>query len=266
LFAAPPPELRPALAAAGFQMDEVTLARLGVLAREAEDLAHLKAAVEVPEARAAVARQLLKPREEVNLPDVLRWVVQGADRAATLQQIISRQPLTATLTAERLTALAAQFGRQGELQRLAGAVAPDRAGGLFALSTEGRWLIGVSFILCAVGVTNAMFMSVTERFTEIATMKCLGALDGFIMQLFVYEAMLQGFLGGLIGAVLGLLLALLRGGWEFGGLMWGALSPGGLALGCLLALIAGVVVAVLAATGPAWVAARLSPMEAMRVE
>ncbi|MFQ6133274.1 MAG: ABC transporter permease, partial [Armatimonadota bacterium] len=35
------------------------------------------------------------------------------------------------------------------------------------------WLIGMSLLVCVVGIINSMLMSVTERFREIGTMKCL---------------------------------------------------------------------------------------------
>ena len=49
------------------------------------------------------------------------------------------------------------------------------------LSDRQMFLLGVSFVVCMVGIANAMLMAITERFREIATMKCLGATDGFIL-------------------------------------------------------------------------------------
>ena len=46
------------------------------------------------------------------------------------------------------------------------------------ISTKDIWLIVMSLIVCVVGIANSMLMAVTERFREIGTMKCLGALDG----------------------------------------------------------------------------------------
>ena len=50
---------------------------------------------------------------------------------------------------------------------------------------QTRWLLGLALLVAFVGILNAMLMSVTERFREIGTMKCLGALDGFIVRLFL---------------------------------------------------------------------------------
>jgi len=112
-----------------------------------------------------------------------------------------------------------------------------------------------------------MLMSVTERFTEIATMKCLGAMDRFVMMMFVFEAAIQGVVGGVVGLLLGVVLALGRGLLEFGVLLGAAASSAGdIAVAAALSLVVGVVLATLAAVGPSWVAARLAPMEAMRVE
>ena len=66
-----------------------------------------------------------------------------------------------------------------------------------------RWIVFLSLLVCVVGIVNAQLMSVTERFREIGTMKCLGALDRFILRLFLIEATLQGFIGSTIGAIAG---------------------------------------------------------------
>ena len=55
------------------------------------------------------------------------------------------------------------------------------------ITTKQLWLVSMSLIVCVVGIANAMLMSVTERFREIGTMKCLGALDGFVVRLFLLE-------------------------------------------------------------------------------
>ncbi len=127
-------------------------------------------------------------------------------------------------------------------------------------------LLSVSFLVCMVGIVNAMLMSVAERFREIATMKCLGATDGFIMMNFMLESAVQGIAGGIIGAILGMGLAILRSAWSYGSMALDHIPVVLLVGSALLSLVLGVILSVLAAVYPAFVAARLAPMEAMRIE
>ena len=59
-------------------------------------------------------------------------------------------------------------------------------------SAKQRWLLILSLLVCVVGIINAQLMAVTERFREIGTMKCLGALDRFVLRLFILESGMQG--------------------------------------------------------------------------
>ncbi len=129
------------------------------------------------------------------------------------------------------------------------------------------WLLFLSGMLCFVGVCNTMYMSVTERFREIGTLKCLGALDGFIIRLFMIESIFVGMVGSALGALLGCLLMMIQLvmvlDLEFIslGLLLRAIAIGGPG-----AVLGGTVLTVLAAIYPTWAAARMKPVEAMRVE
>ncbi|MEF3695880.1 ABC transporter permease [Desulfolutivibrio sp.] len=129
-----------------------------------------------------------------------------------------------------------------------------------------RWIVILSLLVCTVGIVNAQLMAVTERFREIGTMKCLGALDSFVLRLFLLEAGMQGFVGALIGAVFGAVAALLAGLARFGlsALVW--LPVGGLALSVGAAIVVGFVLSLAGVVYPAVVAARMRPIEAMRVQ
>jgi ABC-type antimicrobial peptide transport system permease subunit len=134
------------------------------------------------------------------------------------------------------------------------------------ISPKDVWLIVMSLIVCVVGIANSMLMAVTERFREIGTMKCLGALDRFVVRLFLLESSFQGLAGALIGALIGCLGSIILGLKDYGldlffyfpllPVLWIIL------LGCLL----GMILAVLGAAFPAWRAAKLPPAEAMRTE
>lgn len=142
----------------------------------------------------------------------------------------------------------------------------DRYGTASGLSPKTLWLIAVSFMVCVVGIANAMLMSVLERFKEIATMKCLGARNGTIAFLFITESTIVGLAGGLLGMFAGLALVLAVFWTRYRGMVFERFPAGDIlwtmlfCLGCSLAL------AMVAAIYPARVASRMAPMDAMRVD
>ncbi|HPC16768.1 MAG TPA: ABC transporter permease [Candidatus Hydrogenedentes bacterium] len=127
------------------------------------------------------------------------------------------------------------------------------------------WLAAISLLVCVVGITNAMLMSVTERYREIGTMKCLGALDWFVVKLFLIEAGVIGLLGSLLGAALGFMFSLLA--WMaqyehvFSAMPWRAVFAR-----LAMAVVVGAVLSVIGAIYPARRAGKMPPADAMRTE
>jgi putative ABC transport system permease protein len=136
------------------------------------------------------------------------------------------------------------------------------------VSAQQIWLIVMSLIVCVVGIANSMLMAVTERFREIGTMKCLGALNRFVVELFLLESGFQGLTGAIIGSFVGFISIMLLSLKDYGldlfrnfpDYILGVLAYMGIA--CVL----GMVLAIIGAAGPAYRAAQLPPAEAMRVE
>lgn len=123
------------------------------------------------------------------------------------------------------------------------------------------WLAGTSLLMCLVGITNSMLLSVAERFREIGTFKCIGASDTFIVKVFLMEAFVLGAIGSVAGALLGVAL------------MGGALALMGFAVPFfllpmkgLLAVGVGMLLTVGSAIGPAVQAARMPAVSALRTE
>ena len=265
VLVSPPEDFLAVLESAGFTTESFDLDALSNFATRVEEREVLQSALAVPSVRSALSRRLDVSPTELSLHDIFAWLEGDEDSAAWFSETLAEAGKT--LPGERLTDLAAFYLRSQQLQDIAGTEPPTAEAGLFSLGGRLGWLILLAFFVCIVGVANAMLMSVTERFTEIATMKCLGALDGFVMMMFVFEAAIQGLVGGVIGILLGALLAFLRGFVEFGSLLsLGTAGGGQVVLAALLSLLTGVFLAVIAAVGPSLVAARLAPMEAMRVE
>lgn len=169
------------------------------------------------------------------------------------------------LVPERLAELADARDEQASLLR-AERLTVGAGLGFMGLGERLAWLLFVSLLVCGIGIANAMLMTVTERFTEIATLKCLGALDGFIMLMFVLESSFLGVVGGVIGAILGALIGLSRMLASFGLNFAGAIPAMDIVLAVIASVVMGMLLAAAAAVLPSFKAARLAPMEAMRIE
>ncbi|MFW5882381.1 MAG: ABC transporter permease [Planctomycetota bacterium] len=128
------------------------------------------------------------------------------------------------------------------------------------------WLLVLSMLVCIVGIVNSMMMAVTERFLEIATMKCLGAMDSFILKAFLIESSTVGLAGSVLGAVLGVGIVLVQASARFGGTYWASFPAADLAKAAGAALVTGLILTIVGALLPAYKAARMHPIEAMRLE
>ena len=131
---------------------------------------------------------------------------------------------------------------------------------------QSWWLMSLAALVAFVGIMNAMLMSVTERFREIGTMKCLGALDSFIIKLFFLESVFQGMTGTIIGIIVGFILVLMFVAVSLGSIAWG-LIPFGAVFGWIgISFLVGTAISIVAAILPAWRAAIMQPVDALRSE
>jgi putative ABC transport system permease protein len=128
----------------------------------------------------------------------------------------------------------------------------------------------VSLLVGGIGVLNIMLVSVTDRTREIGTRKAIGASDSAILSQFVLEAITLAGLGGLIGVGLsvGLIVALkeLLASLGAGGGFLSSFSPVLSITPIAVAFGISVAIGLLAGGYPAWRAARLEPIEALRFE
>ncbi len=251
----------------GFQLDAEHQQMLLDRARLQADVAYLNRALQNPLVRQRFAHRYGVSDVSELTPETFfsRLATRGgADWFVSVQE---EAELPRHLVRAQVQPVADAWVYDRRLADLESAVAAlDLGEGRFGFSNRLMWLIGVSLLVCVVGITNAMLMSVTERFKEIATMKCLGATDGFIMTNFIMESGLQGLSGGFIGGVLGLFLGIARSSLSYGTIALTSLPTLALLQVFAVSVGAGIVLSILAAIYPALAAARLAPLEAMRVE
>ena len=129
-----------------------------------------------------------------------------------------------------------------------------------------KWIIILSLLVCVVGIVNAQLMAVTERFREIGTMKCLGALDRFILRLFLLEAGMQGLIGAAAGALAGAAFALINALIQYKLVSLTHLDWKDTAASIGIAVGVGCFLSLLGVLYPAILAAKMQPVEAMRIE
>lgn len=200
----------------------------------------------------ADAQQLLKDqlppavREQIDTTKVVTGITAYGTKGEDLDKL-----------ADRINAEVAGV----KAQKPSGLVASFRAGGaIFTAITTGAALLAL--VIGGLSVVNTMIMAVTERVREIGLKKALGAHTGQVMREYLLEATVIGAVGGLLGFGLGAALSLSINAVSSANLQLFLITPNLaiLALGFAIALgaLAGVV--------PAFRAARLDPVTALRTQ
>ena len=123
---------------------------------------------------------------------------------------------------------------------------------------------GISMLVAGVSIFNIMMMSVNERIKEIGIMRSIGTQKKEVMSMFIYEAAIIGVIGSLIGGVLSVL-----GGYAISALMLKT-TEYLFTVSSMMSVIEGVgfgiIISILCGVYPAWQAANLSPIDALRHE
>lgn len=125
-------------------------------------------------------------------------------------------------------------------------------------------IVMISLLVGGVGIMNIMYVTVTERTPEIGLRKALGATNRDVVWQFLIEALLITFWGWFLGAIIGIIVSYfltiaagyLNIAWEFS-FPWQGIG---------VALIFSLVCGLLFGYRPAKQAAKLDPVEALRIE
>lgn len=173
---------------------------------------------------------------------------------AFLTYILCSNGMASNISVLASDALQQKLAKQGLLEQFQSA---DQ-------QSQTAWMLGIALMISFVGIVNSMLISVTERFREIGTMKCLGGLDSFIVKLYLLESLMQGVVGTLVGVLVGIILAYVEGLSRFGGETWGLLPVLTLVKYVVITVCCGIALTTTGALYPAWRAAKMEPIDAIR--
>ena len=125
------------------------------------------------------------------------------------------------------------------------------------IQIAGLFITGLSLFVGAIGIMNIMFVSVKERTKEIGLRKAIGAKRRTIMTQFLLESSVICLLGGLIGLIAALLLSLMLNQFFPTAIQYDVVI-----IAILISLLTGIV----SGLAPAYTAAKMDPVDALRYE
>jgi ABC-type lipoprotein release transport system permease subunit len=203
-------------------------------------------------------------QELLVLPDQLHGIMVLADDPDDLDAF------TATLRAELPEDVAVQTWREAS---------PQTAEMMGMQSFASLFMLGIVFAVASFGVLNTMMMSVFERTRELGVLKAIGLRPTQMISMVLWESAFLALLAGSIGLVVGGVLDLIvvyvgfdmsagnAEGFEMMGVRFDPIIYGDVTPFSVWAPISALVlVSIGASVWPAWRAARLQPVEAIRTE
>lgn len=125
------------------------------------------------------------------------------------------------------------------------------------IQIAGLFITGLSLFVGAIGIMNIMFVSVKERTREIGLRKAIGAKRRTILAQFLLESTVICLMGGLIGLIAAILLSLMLNQFFPTSIQWSVVF-----IAILISLLTGII----SGLAPAYTAAKMDPVDALRYE
>lgn len=125
------------------------------------------------------------------------------------------------------------------------------------IKIAGLFITGLSLFVGAIGIMNIMFVSVKERTKEIGLRKAIGATRRTILVQFLLESSVICLIGGIIGLIAAILLSLMLNQFFPTSVQYDVV---------LIAIFISLLTGILAGLAPAYSAAKMNPVEALRFE
>lgn len=125
------------------------------------------------------------------------------------------------------------------------------------IQIAGLFITGLSLFVGAVGIMNIMFVSVKERTKEIGIRKAIGAKRRTILMQFLLESSIICLMGGAIGLIAAILLSLMLNQFFPTSIQYSVVF-----IAIFISLLTGIV----SGLAPAYTAAKMDPVDALRYE
>ncbi len=125
------------------------------------------------------------------------------------------------------------------------------------IQIAGLFITGLSLFVGAIGIMNIMFVSVRERTKEIGLRKAIGAKKRTILSQFLLESSVICLVGGLVGLLAAILLSMLINQFIPTSIQIDAV---------IIAITVSLLTGIISGLAPAYTAAKMDPVEALRYE
>ncbi|QQS34563.1 MAG: ABC transporter permease [Ignavibacteriales bacterium] len=125
------------------------------------------------------------------------------------------------------------------------------------IQIAGLFITGLSLFVGAIGIMNIMFVSVKERTKEIGLRKAIGAKRRTILGQFIFESSTICLMGGLVGLLFAVLLSMMVNQFIPTSVQYDSV---------FIAIIISIITGVVAGFAPAYTAAKMDPVDALRYE
>lgn len=125
------------------------------------------------------------------------------------------------------------------------------------IKIAGLFITGLSLFVGAIGIMNIMFVSVKERTREIGLRKAIGAKRRTILAQFLLESSVICLIGGLIGLIAAVLLSFMLNQFFPTSVQYDVV---------ILAIVISLLTGIVSGLAPAYTAAKMDPVDALRYE